>query len=135
MKGIKGERKCYGIKSPFHSILNGAGIKYQGTRSTNGYGKAWWYIYGTNPGDEFPDFAQLLGALMRAGWKPRNDLDGKLMAFPETGTARAGDTYESYNLETERAGVLHTLHIVAYTNVKKPARNHISVNEITFPPL
>lgn len=133
MKGIKGERKCYGIKSPFHSLFAAAGIQYQGTRSTNGYQKAPWYIYGTDPGAEFPDFAEFFGALMRKGWKVRNDLDGKLMAFPERGTKRGGDTYESFQLETKHNGALHTLHLIAFTNEKKPARNHICLNEITYP--
>lgn len=134
MKGIKGERKFYGIKSPFHSLYAAAGIKYQGTRGTNGYQKAPWYIYGTDPGAEFPDFAEFFGALMRKGWKVRNDLDGNIRRFPECGTARGGAEYESFNLEIERNGALHTLHLVAYTYAKKPVRNYISLNEITYPP-
>lgn len=133
MKGIKGERKCYGIKSPFHALFSAAGIKYQGTRSTNGYQKAAWYIYGTDPGDEFPDFAKFFGQLMQKGWSIRDDLDGNQVQFPELGEARGGATYESYNLDTEHNGSLHTLHIVAYTYMKKPARNYISLNEITYP--
>lgn len=135
MKGIKGERKCYGIKSPFHALFEAAGIRYQGTRSTNGYGKAWWYIYGTNPGDAFPDFSQFFSTLMSKGWAIRNDLEGNVMRFPERGEARGGATYESFNLDIERNGTLHTLHVIAYTYAKKPARNYISVNEITYPPL
>lgn len=136
MKGIKGERKYYGIRSPFHSLYAAAGIKYLGTRGQNGYQKAPWYIYGTDPGTEFPDFAEFFGALMRAGWKPRKELDkDTLQAFPATGERRGGGQYESYNLEIEHKGALHTLHVLATTYPKKPARNYISVNEITYPPL
>lgn len=134
MKGIKGERKYYGIKSPFHALYVAAGIKYLGTRGQNGYQKAPWYIYGTDAGAEFPDFAEFFGSLMRKGWKPRNDLEGKLQAFPAVGTARGGSEYESYHLEIERNGALHTLHVISYTYPKKPARNYIAVNEITYPP-
>ena len=134
MKGIKGERKCYGIKSPFHALYATAGIKYQGTRSTNGYQKAPWYMYGTDAGAEFPDFSKFFSLLMSKGFTVRNDLEGQQMAFPSRGEARGGATYESFDLEIERNGVLHTLHIVAYTYAKKPARNYIALNEITYPP-
>lgn len=133
MKGIKGERKCYGMKSPFHNAFIRAGIQYQGTRSTNGYQKAPWYIYGTQPAAEQPDLTELFDHLLNTGWKIRDDLDGKRLPFPETGKARGDQAYESYQLECYHQGVLRTLHIVKHTYAKKPAKDYISLNEITYP--
>jgi hypothetical protein len=135
MKGIKGERKCYGIKSPFHSTFVRHGIKYQGARSTNGYQKSPWYIYGTDAGADQPDITLMLGELMSLGWKVRNDLDGKLMSFPSTGNKGEAATYECYDMETEVGKTLHTLNIVVMSYHNKPSKNYISVNEITFPPM
>lgn len=134
MKGIKGERKCYGILSPFDHILTRAGLSYQGTRMTNGYQKAPWYMYGTDAGDEAPDLEELFKNMLATGWKIRNDLDGNQKSFPSTGEARGGKEWESYELETERNGVLHTIHFVKFHYPKKPAKDYVSVNEITYPP-
>ena len=133
MKGIKGERKCFGMRSPFDNILTRAGIKYQGTRSTNGYQKAPWYMYGTEPGDEEVDLDTLFKHMLANGWATREDLDGNPRKFPETGTAHGGKEYESYELETRHRGVLHTIQFVKFHYPKKPAKDFISVNEITYP--
>ena len=133
MKGIKGERKAYGIKSPMHRLLTTAGIDYQGTRLTNGYQRAHWYIYGTEPNEIQPDLAHVCAELEAAGWRRRNDLDGNPMAFPERGTRRGDGHWQSFSLETYINSVLHTIQLVSTTYEKKPARNHISVNEITYP--
>lgn len=134
MKGIKGERKCYGMRSPFDHILTRAGISYLGTRMTNGYQKAPWYIYGTAPGDEEVDLDELLKYMLANGWTIQNDLDGEQRKFPQTGEARGGKEWKSYEIERNVGGGLHTMQFVSYHHPKKPAKDFISVNEITYPP-
>lgn len=133
MKGIKGERKYYGIKSPFHALYTAAGIMYQGTRGTNGYQKAPWYMYASNPTPELPDVPGFINKLLAKGWKLRDDLDGNTVQYPLRGQAGAGAVTECYNLETYHKGVLHTMHLIAYTYAKKPERNYVNLGEITYP--
>jgi hypothetical protein len=133
MKGIKGERKYYGIKSPFHALYVAAGVMYQGTRGTNGYQKAPWYMYESAPKAELPDVLALVDSLMKAGWKLRNDLDGNPQSFPKKGVKSGGATTECFELETYHQGVLHTMHLIAYQYAKKPERNYVALGEITYP--
>ena len=49
MKGILGERKAYGQRSPLDALFTSAGVPYRGTRTTNGYQKAPWYLYESYP--------------------------------------------------------------------------------------
>lgn len=132
MKGIKGERKCYGMFSPLHGLLKACHLKYEGTRMSNGYYKSPWYMYGSEPGEGKADAAELVKSLQRNGWVLRADLDGNEVRYPQTGTARGGAAWESYQLEKDFPSGLHTINIVNYVYEKKPARNHVSFNQITY---
>lgn len=134
MKGIKGDRRCYGMHSPLHSTLIHFDIQYDGTRMSNGYQKSPWYMYSSIPGAELPDMEQVIAALFKKGWTWYiSCLDDKPQQGPERGTARGGKNWESYKLEKQFPNGLHTIQFVVYRHDKKPEqKDFVSVNHITY---
>lgn len=86
MKGIKGERHVFGVTSPEHKIFKGLGFEYSGTRTTNGYQKAPWWMYDTPKGEPV-DTEILIAALIAAGFKHRepSEWDKEALALQTAG--------------------------------------------------
>lgn len=97
MKGLKGERRAYGITSPLDNILENAGLKYQGSRIGRDTKKP-TMMYETDRGSP-ADLEALDKVLLKQGYKYHTDLDGNTETYPETGVPGRGQRYAMYRYE------------------------------------
>lgn len=119
MKGILGERKAYGQHSPQHSLFVKAGVPYRGTRTSNGYQKAPWYLYQSYPGSQLIDLDAFEKQLLAAGFYVPDD------------NRHSGPNARHYHRDT--AGTQgESLHVVNYVFEKKPAKNYSHIGHIFF---
>lgn len=143
MKGIKGERKCYGMHSPLHKLFIAHKVPYAGTRGTNGYQKAPWYIYETEAGKP-ADIEEMAKAMLGAGYELDKGIECEDGSYihggfepkkqPETGSCYRpkGKTYVSYTFRKHTPGRIDSVQIVNYTHEGKPEKNDTHINHIVY---
>ena len=101
MKGLKGERRAYGITSPLHHLLEDAGFDYKGSRIQRD-SKTPWVMYQTDKGEP-ADLEALNDALLKLGYVQRPDMDGEPVQYPTEGVPGRGQRYLQYLYEKRGA--------------------------------
>lgn len=134
MKGLKGERRAYGITSPLESILLNAGFFYKGSRIQRD-SKTPWIMYETDRGMP-AELEELDAALLKQGYVHATDLDGNTVAFPESGVPGRGQRYTTYRYE-KRGGpdnyVVETLYVVTrFYDAGKGKKDYTSFDHIFY---
>lgn len=110
MKGMKGERKAYGITSLLDGMLAEAGFNYQGTRMGRDTKKP-WIMYETDRGEP-ADLQELDAALIKQGYVHyQSEMDDEPDQYPMTGSyggrGGVGNRYEQYRyMKRGRDGIV-----------------------------
>lgn len=133
MKGLKGERRAYGITSPLDSILLNAGFFYSGSRLQRD-SKLPWIMYETDRGSP-ADLEELDKELLKQGYVQRPDIDGNLVSYPTEGVPGRGQRYHQYLYE--KAGKDGIVHEVLYVTTRfydagKGKKDYTSFDHICY---
>ena len=97
MKGLKGERRAYGLISPLDAQLRAHGLKYKGSRIQRD-NKLPWIIYESDKGSPV-DLEAVDEMLLKQGYVHATDLDGKTEKYPQQGGHLKGQGYTHYRYE------------------------------------
>lgn len=129
MKGILGERKAYGQRSPLDALFTSAGVPYRGTRTTNGYQKAPWYLYESYPGDGgLIDLASFEAKLVKKGYYRR--VDDEVDEVDRPGGCKV--TVRWYYKDNCINQTGESLMFANYVYPKKPERNYAHIGHKYF---
>ncbi len=97
MRGVKGERKAFGLKSPLDGLLENVDLDYKGTRIGRDTKKP-WIMYETDRG-VVVDHADLDASLQKLGYVQRPDMDGNPVQYPTEGVPGRGQRYAQHLYE------------------------------------
>lgn len=97
MKGLKGERKAYGITGPLEELLDDAGLDYKGSRIGRDTKKPW--IMYASPRGEPVDLEALDAALLGQGYVHYVGYDEEPEVYPQHGVPGRGQRYTQYRYQ------------------------------------
>jgi hypothetical protein len=133
MKGLKGERRAYGLTSPLHIYLRDAGLSYKGSRIQRD-SKQPWIMYEGERGNP-ADLEALDKVLLKQGYEHHRDLDGETEVYPANGVPGRGQRYTQYRYQ--KAGKDGIVHEVLYVTTRfydagKGKKDYTSFDHIIY---
>jgi hypothetical protein len=133
VKGLKGERRAYGLTSPLDSILLNAGFFYKGSRFGRDTKKP-SIMYETDRGCP-AELEEFDNELLNQGYEHHRDLDGETEVYPQHGVPGRGQHYTMYRYEKRGSNrnVSEVLYVITrFYDAGKGKKDYTSFDHIFY---